>query len=290
MWPGNTFKVGVFVLLLACTGCGDRGPDSTLSTDGVRIVFETTGEGSPALVFVHGWSNDKSLWDDQKDRFSRDHQVVVLDLPGFGESGGNRESWTIEQFGSDVASVVRDLAIESAILVGFSMGGPVAVEAAIQLSDETVGLVLVDTVKHPKTPLPPEMRERKEAYLVDIVTNPDIEKLRPFLRGENLEEAHQRVLKMVEGGLRESWVPSLRATFDWYDDRCVNALAQIQVPVIAINSEIEPTDVDALRSLLPSIEVKILPDAAHALMLDAPEDFNRLLEESVDELAHRTDK
>jgi pimeloyl-ACP methyl ester carboxylesterase len=58
---------------------------TALSPDGFSIAYETLGEGSPALVFVHGWSCDRSYWAAQLEPFSRDFRVVAVDLAGQGE-------------------------------------------------------------------------------------------------------------------------------------------------------------------------------------------------------------
>src|SRR5260370_1290299 len=65
------------------------------SPDGIRIAYEAHGEGSPALVFVHGWSCNRSYWRQQLQPFSRQFKVVALDLAGHGDSGLGRKSWTI---------------------------------------------------------------------------------------------------------------------------------------------------------------------------------------------------
>src|SRR5512145_3174567 len=100
---------------------------STLSADGVPIVFEDQGHG-PALVFVHGWSCDRTHWASQVPAFETHHRVVTIDLAGHGESGRGRAAWTIEAFADDVVAVVNALALERLVFVGHSMGGDVIVE------------------------------------------------------------------------------------------------------------------------------------------------------------------
>ena len=117
------------------------------STDGVRIAYEVRGKGSPALVFVHGWSCNRSFWADQMEPFSRQFTVVAVDLAGHGDSGRNRERWTIQSYGEDVAAVVKKLDLKRVILIGHSMGGDVIPEAALRLPGRVVGLIWLDTYK-----------------------------------------------------------------------------------------------------------------------------------------------
>ncbi|NOR13724.1 MAG: hypothetical protein GQ545_10775 [Candidatus Aminicenantes bacterium] len=69
--------------------------DSVASTDGVSIHYQVQGKGTPALVFVHGWCCDLTYWEKQWDPFAEKYTVVSIDLAGHGQSGLNRESWTI---------------------------------------------------------------------------------------------------------------------------------------------------------------------------------------------------
>ncbi|MFC2038592.1 alpha/beta fold hydrolase, partial [Chloroflexota bacterium] len=115
------------------------------SADGVSIAYSVSGSGSPPLVFVHGWCCDKNYWDPQLSHFSQNHKVVAIDLAGHGDSGLERDEWSMSAFGEDVAAVIRELDIEQVILIGHSMGGPVIIEAAQIVPERIAGLIGVDT-------------------------------------------------------------------------------------------------------------------------------------------------
>ena len=120
--------------------------------DGIRVSYETHGAGSPALVFVHGWSCDRGYWRGQLEPFSRRFKVVAVDLGGHRESGADRERWTIASFGADVAAVVEAEDLAPIILIGHSMGGDVILEAARRLKGRVAGLVWVDVYSRLGTP------------------------------------------------------------------------------------------------------------------------------------------
>jgi pimeloyl-ACP methyl ester carboxylesterase len=109
------------------------------SRDGIPLTFEVHGSGTPALVFVHGWSCDRGYWSGQLAAFSDRHQVVAVDLAGHGESGGGRQTWTMAAFGDDVVAVVEQLGLGELVLIGHSMGGDVIVEAALRLGERVLG-------------------------------------------------------------------------------------------------------------------------------------------------------
>src|SRR5262245_46594804 len=129
------------------------------SSDGVPVSYTDQGKGDPALVFVHCWSCNRNLWDEQVPEFARRHRVVAIDLPGHGESGRGRKEWTIPAFGEDVKAVADQLGLERMVLVGSSMGGPVCLEAARRMSGRVVGIVAADTLQRMSERMPPEAGE-----------------------------------------------------------------------------------------------------------------------------------
>ncbi len=271
----------LFTALVLVPGCTATRHDTTAtSADGVKIAFDATGEGEPALVLVHGWSNNRTIWDAQVAHFSQNHEVIALDLPGFGESGDGRADWSTAAFGEDIERVVKAVGAERVVLVGFSMGGPVVVEAARRMPDRVAGIVLVDTIKDPDQRIPDAVVQVRDSIMMDVVTHPTVEKTQYFFR-RNVDASYQRVLAMLAGGPRPGWRPSLDATMHWMNEDCASALQALRVPVVAINSAQEPTNVEAMRKYVPSFEARIIPDVGHVLMWEAPEEFNRLLEESI---------
>ncbi|NIO29264.1 MAG: alpha/beta fold hydrolase [Candidatus Latescibacteria bacterium] len=269
-----------FVLIIySCTAEPDN---VAISSDGVKIVFDVKGKGEPALVFVHGWSNNSSIWETQVSHFSKKYKVITMDLPGFGESGNNRETWTIESFGEDVAAVINRIDLDRVVLVGFSMGGPIIIEAANSVPDRVAGLVLVDVLHNVDMQYPPEVIRMIDSVYMDVVTAPTIEKMEPFFR-KNTEVSFERVLSMLSGVPKKGWRESLNDMHRWANEDCIGLLKKMQAPVISINSDQTPTNVEAFMKYVPTFKAKIIPDVGHLVMWDAPEEFNQLLEESIQE-------
>src|SRR5688572_20684483 len=120
--------VGLFLVLsaLLLSGCGGSTVDTATSADGIPIKYEVTGDGKVALLFIHGWTANRELWDDQAKHFKSDYQVVRIDLAGHGDSGSGRKVYSVAAFGADVAAVADKLGLKRVVLIGHSMGGPVA--------------------------------------------------------------------------------------------------------------------------------------------------------------------
>jgi pimeloyl-ACP methyl ester carboxylesterase len=282
-------SVCCFVLLILFVfGCKKEPDNVAISPDGIKISFDKQGAGKPTIVFVHGWSNNRSVWDSQVANFSEKYQVVTVDLPGFGESGNNRQNWTMEAFGNDVATVINKLNLEQVILIGFSMGGPVVIETANIVPDRIAGIVLIDNLHDVEMTFPPPVISYMDSMMMDLVTNPTNEKLVTggFYK-KNQEVAFERVLTMLDGASTIGWRESLHGFFKWNNEKKKESLQKCQVPITAINSDLQLTNVEAFKKLVPSYQAKIVEDVGHVIMWDAPEEFNRLLEESIQEFINK---
>ncbi len=274
----------VISLFLIIFGCTKEIENVVTSSDGVKISFDMQGEGNPALVLIHGWSNNRSIWNAQVSHFSQRYKVVNIDLPGFGESGNNRQNWSMASFGEDVATVIKKINLEQVVLVGFSMGGPVVIETANTVPELVAGIVLVDNLQNVEMNYPPPVISYIDSLFMDLVINPTNEKLvgGGFYK-KNQEIAYERILSMLKGTSRIGWRESLNDFLRWSNEDLIESLQKCQAPIIAINSDLELTNEEAFRKLVPSFQARIVPDVGHVIMWDAPEEFNRLLEESIQE-------
>lgn len=219
--------------------------DAVYSTDGIPVCYEAHGTGTPALVFVHGWSCDRSYWSRQIGYFAGRYQVVAIDLGGHGESGVGRRAWTMPAFGDDVVAVVEQLGLESTVLVGHSMGGDVIVYAALQVPGQVAGLVWADvysTLGEPRT------REELQQFLVpfreDFVTATRDHVRRMFLPSSDATLADW-VVGDMSAAPPEIAIDALEHAIG--NDRAILAgLRELKAPVVAINPGYRPTDVEAL--------------------------------------------
>jgi pimeloyl-ACP methyl ester carboxylesterase len=275
----------LLIALLLFNSCKEQLVTTVTSPDGVKIAFNQQGKGKTAVIFIHGWSNNKNIWDEQLADFSEKYKAIAVDLAGFGESGNNRSNWTMSAFGDDVAAIVNNLKLKQVVLVGFSMGAPVVLETAKKVPEKITGVVLVDDLHNIETRYPPEIVHMFDSVMMDLIDNPTQEKLVTlgFFK-TNPEQNFQQVLDMVNKfPSRTGYLESLDSYFKWINEDCTETLKLIKAPVTAINSDSEPTNIDAFRKYVPSFQAKIIPGVGHVVFWDKPDEFNRLLEESIQE-------
>src|SRR5438067_4467956 len=111
--------------------------------DGARVHYESYGKGKDAVVFIHGWACDLTFWRLQAPVYKK-HRSLLIDLPGHGQSDKPDVSYTQERFARAVEAVMRDAGVERAVLVGHSMGGPVALTFVRLFPAKAKALVMVD--------------------------------------------------------------------------------------------------------------------------------------------------
>jgi pimeloyl-ACP methyl ester carboxylesterase len=251
------------------------------STDGVRIAYEVHGNGPLAVVFVHGWSCNRSYWAGQLEPLSRQFKVVAIDLGGHGDSGLGRKNWTIQSYGEDVAAVVKKLNLKRVVLVGHSMGGDVIPEAALRLPQRVVGLVWVDTYKKLGAGRTPE-----EVQAFAAKFRPDfVAATRGFVRSMFLPTSDPALVERVALGMSSAppsvALPSLESAFG-YSREMPRTLEQLKLRVIAINPDNAPTDEASLNRY--GVQVIFMPGVAHFLMMEDPTRFNGLLSNAITRL------
>lgn len=254
-------------------------PDSSTfgplrSSEGIPLACDRRGQGEPLLLFVHGWTCRRTYWLPQLKYFGSTHAVAALDLPGHGESGsGDRTFWGVESFARDVATCVKALAARRVLLIGHSMGGAVALEAARLLGATVTGVVLVDTFVINYGGLSSET--------VAAIATPfaeDFAAAMAALVGQTATEATPAALKKQL--IREmsaadpAWaLPTWRDLLSWSPKA---AFAELRVPIHAINGALIPAS--ARERCAPFVTETLIPGAGHFLHMEDPSGFNRVLE------------
>lgn len=254
------------------------------SADGVPIVYAVEGKGSPALVFIHCWSCDMSFWKDQVPYFAKKYQVVTLDLAGHGESGTTRKDYTMESFAQDVAAVVKAAGLKKVILIGHSMGGPVALEAAKLMPDKVIGIIGVDTYQNFG-----QKRSQLQTiqFLASLKTNfkgttqQFVRTMFPKTADTTL--AAKVASKMASGNPDVGY--SAMKSLMTYD--AAPTASALKMPIRSVNSDLFPTNVEADQKIAPSFKVTIMPGTGHFLFLENPQKFNELLAQTIDEIVKK---
>jgi pimeloyl-ACP methyl ester carboxylesterase len=190
------------------------------SADGSLIRYESKGQGNPTLVFVHCWTCSHEFWKQQLEHFAKRYRVVWVDLAGHGESGSQRQKYTMQSFGQDVAAVVRKIDARQVVLVGHSMGGPVSLEAAKLLGDRVIGIVGVDTFYTPfKYPTTPEGIEAFVSPFKENYTKASLQMVESMFTPNVNADIKQTISSAIPGADKAVGVSALYEIFYWNVER-----------------------------------------------------------------------
>lgn len=247
------------------------------ASDGVPIHYSVQGKGDPALVFIHCWACNRHFWDNQVAEFSKAYRVVTIDLPGQGESGQGRKNYSVESYGDDVKTVVKKLNLKRVVLVGSSMGGPIALEATRRMPDRVVAIVPVDTLQNVEQKVPQEQLDAIFQQMQADFKSATTSLLNQFFFSPTTPMAvRERIINETIAQKPEVVLPILKAVFS-YD--AAPGLREVKVPIRAINADRVPTDIAANRKYAPQFDVMIIKGTGHYPMLEDPERFNQMLAE-----------
>jgi len=275
----------VFALLVSASGeafAGNDWPKMASSADGTAISYETYGAGTPALVFVHGWSCDARYWWQQTAHFADRHRVVVLDLAGHGHSGSGRTRYTMASFGEDVRAVMDAEGIEDAILVGHSMGGSVIVEAARLLPKRVRGLIGVDTLENIEYPLTREAFYGMVAPLEQDFPAGTREFVAQMISPQTDPRLRDWILADMSAAPPAVALSALRETMQQYlTGEVAKLFEEVRLPVVTINADVWPINYEGNRRHMLSYEAIVIEGADHFLMMNRPGEFNVALEKAV---------
>ncbi|HEU0019167.1 MAG TPA: alpha/beta fold hydrolase [Thermoleophilaceae bacterium] len=266
----------------------------TMEIGGTPVNYVDVGEQGDhrPIVFVHGLSGQWQNWLENIPRFAEQRRVVALDLPGFGVSPLPDEQISIDYYGRVVAELCDRLDLAPAVLVGNSMGGYVAAEAAIDAPEAVERLMLVAAagISQSELSVAQVLRVGKIFALATRASTAQRRRqmARPALRHWilSLIVRHPTRLRpdiafegLVKGANKPGFVDALGACID-YDFR--DRLPEIACPTLVVWGEddaiIPVEDANKYVELIPGARKLVFEDTGHVAMVERPVAFNDELE------------
>jgi pimeloyl-ACP methyl ester carboxylesterase len=255
---------------------------SVSSQDGVEIAYELSGQGNEALVFVHGWLGNGHWWDEQRKAFEASYQIISLDLAGHGRSGKLRKTWSIDAYAEDIKAVVQDSGVKACHLVGHSMSGSNVIAASLLLGTRVKSIILVDTLLDlDSMPTPNEVQPMFEGLKANYKGTMEHALEQFLLVPASPEPVRERIKKEF---LAADPQLAIDVLIPFYQTDIRSKASEVKVPVRAINSDMRPTNATANRKYLRNFDFKVISDVGHYPMLESPQVFNQLLQETLSEL------
>jgi len=250
-----------------------------LRVDGCQIHYEVKGRGDVVLL-LHGLGSSILDWEMQIPALAERYTVVAVDLRGHGRSDKPPGPYRIATFAADVARVLRTLALGPAHVVGFSMGGMVGFQLAVDAPALVRSLVVVNSAP---SFVPRTLRERFEvARRLFALRVLGLRRLASRIAAMNLPRPDQEALRQkLTARLAQNddraYRASTMAILGW---SVASQLGSIRCPVLVVSGDQDYTTVASKRAYaaqIPRARVVVVDDSRHLTPVDRPEIFNRLL-------------
>lgn len=290
---GGLFFTFLFGVLLVCGSsekseikASDKPIESTVfAQDSVSIAYDVRGDGMITLIFIHGWCSNRTFWREQLDEMAQKYRVVAIDLPGHGESGRNREDWTITSFAEDVKTVVESLDLKQVILIGHSMGGLVALESAPLMPDVVIGVIGIDAISNVESENQSDMMERAiTAFDADFEGT--MNAFIPRMFSPHTDSTIVQWVAKSSAKADKAMALSIMRGFSEIDEK--NLLSSAGVPVRCIYAASEdpsgPQSYIEINKKYADFDAVFVDGVGHFLYLENPEEVNRHLLAFINEI------
>jgi non-heme chloroperoxidase len=293
MKRNTTTRLAIVLLCICMASASSVAAQSTASankggffktSDGIRIHYLEAGSGPP-IVFIPGWTMPAWIWQKQIDEFSKHYHVIAVDPRSQGESDQPTYGHMPETRSRDYKELVDHLGLKQPVLVGWSMACGELVKYAEQFGTDNVGgLVLVDGFLADK--LSPEMFGFATGWMNQLQLDRQ-KQADGFVRSMYKKPQTEEYLKRVIDA--SGRVPADAAVVLIYNMIAVKDLsagfAKMNRPVLFAYQPDSQATADYLKSKLgDKIRLERFDGDGHALFVDDPEKFNRVLEEFIHNL------
>ena len=253
---------------------------SEITVNNIKLNYIKKGEGFP-LILIHGLSDDLRFWAPLIPQLSKNYEVIALDLRGHGSSSKPNTSYSIEQFSRDIYGLLVESNIKKAHFIGFSMGGAIAQEFAVNYQDMVSSLVLISSFSYASSDLNRRLLKLREslvkggfaAFFDEII--PMV--LTPEFIEENRAELNHVKEEKIETESREALISTIDACMD-FDIK--NKISMISKPALIISGKEDvliPYElVEQTHKLINGSKYKIIGNTGHNVII--PENRHCLLD------------
>ena len=263
---------------------GSSGAKHPMSTRGHRIrvskleiYAEDTGEGSPALVFLHYWGGSRRTWSRVIEQLSGRFRCIAVDLRGWGRSDRPADDYNLFSQADDIEGVIEELNLMEYVFVGHSMGGKIAQILAGRRLDGLRAVVLVA----PAPPTPLHVPDAQKQSMLTSYTTPEgigdalkVISYRPLTIAQRLQVTEDSL-----GGAEA-------AKIAWLSQGMAldisEKAASITVPVCVIVGSADQVEKEAalreaLLPLVPHAKFEIIEGVGHLSPLEGPDEVAKAI-------------
>lgn len=260
-----------------------------LEVNGISYAFEMEGEGEP-LVLLHGFAGSSAMWSPFLPYLGQDFLILTIDILGHGRtrSPADPQRYSMEQVAEDITAVVQHLIQEPAHLLGYSMGGRLALYLALSQPTLWRSLVLESSTAGLASPEARSARQAQDAKLAERIQREGVpafvefwQDVPIFASQKNLPtEAWQRQKRQRLQNNPLGLAHSLLGMGTGSQPNLWPRLAELHVPTFLLAGALDEKYVAIVGQLgeqIAGAQTAVLPDVGHNTHLEAPSQFYDLI-------------
>lgn len=253
--------------------------------EGAELNVEVTGRG-PALVALHGFTGDVQTWRSFSEAAGTGFTVVAVDLPGHGASDSPQDSclYTMERHVQALAEILDRLGLERVAWLGYSLGGRIALSAAVALPQRTTALVLESASPGIASEEERQQRIGDDEALADWIGEVGVQQFVEYWESLPLWRSQKRLSSVVRDGLRSQRLGnnprglanSLRGVGTGAQPPLHDRLGEITAPALLVAGEEDEKFTGIAREMrraIPTSRLETVAGAGHAVHLEQTEIF-----------------
>lgn len=275
----------IYALVIGClliSACQQKPKEQKINSP---LNYSLAGQGTQTLVFVHGWCINGSYWDRQVESFKDSYKVLPLDLAGHGKSKIDRKEWTIASYAADVVDLIRQLKLDSVILIGHSMSGNINLLVYDTIPEKVIGFIGIDNLHELGKEQSDTAKAESEAFIKMLETNytSTANLFANFLFSPTTDSTIRfRVMNDIMASDTVRAAATLKSLYGESLKESVYS-KKLRVPLVLVNSDRYPVDDNLLTKNAGSgYKVFFVKGTGHYPMIEAPEEFNTRLQEALD--------
>jgi len=261
-----------------------------ISANGISINCEIEGQGDN-IILIHGAFDNLDMWYNQIPVFSKKYRVITYDIRGSGKTESPEMDYTVPLFAEDLYEFTKAIDVESAVFVGFSLGGRIAAQLALDHPASVTALVLSSSAAGLATAPTSRQALTRFQRTLDLLGKGDINTAAEIMTAAgfspNFKSKNPAEFERFKQTKMQNHPQGLIRVMQSLQAENSPDLSQLQCPTLIIVGENDPLMTVALgqqlKARIPDSRLVVLP-TGHASAIELPDRFNKVVLDFISEV------
>lgn len=264
---------------------------------GSNYWVQAHGKGTP-ILFLHGFTGSSKTWDDFVSTWRNQYRLLTIDLPGHGNTKTDKPIG-MEDFCDHLALILENFSIEKVHVIGYSMGGRVALSFAMMYPDKVASLVLESASPGLESPHEQLSRQVSDELLAKKIEEDGVHSFIDYWQDIPLFDSQKKLPQSVRENIREERLKqttegltlSLRGMGTGRQPSWWGQLTNLTLPVLLVVGELDQKFVRIAKKMHKAFkysQLEIVLNTGHAVHVEQAENFGTIVKAFVNAVQNDT--